>query len=325
MTAAARKFSLAMLLDGNGGGRDLTDQEVADWAPADGLLWIDLDLNSRSAQKWLIRESGIDPGITSILLAEETRPRSLAEADGLVIIIRGINMNPGAVPDDMVAIRMFLQEQRIVTVHRRRVLSIEDVGSGLLEGKGPKTAGQFLVELASHLEGRIQAAVENIEDLLDNLGERLGGGDFEAMRLELGTMRRQAASIRRHLAPQRDALDRLSRNSAGFLSDSEAFDLRERSDHVTRQIEDLDLAREQALVTQEELLNRIAQQQNSRMYLLSVIAAVFLPLTFVTGMLGMNVAGLPGTNDPNGFLISALVMVLLGIALVVFFKWKKWI
>ncbi len=72
-------------------------------------------------------------------------------------------------------------------------------------------------------------------------------------------------------------------------------------------------------------MNRIAQEQNSRMYLLSVVAAIFLPLTFVTGMLGMNVAGLPGTVNPDAFLISAVVMVVLGIALVAYFKWRKWI
>lgn len=325
MGADDRTFSFAVLLDGKGGGRDLTDKEVAAWKPADGLLWVDLDLNSRQAQQWLLQESAIEQGIVSILLAEETRPRSLAEENGLVVIIRGINMNPGAVPDDMVTIRMWLENQRIVTVRRRRVLSIHDVHAGLLEGSGPQTPGQFLVALSKYLEGRIQAAVENVEDLIDQIEERVDSGDFEVLRPELGAVRRQAASIRRHLAPQRDALDSLARNSAGFLSNNETFDLRERSDHVTRQIEDLDLTREQALVTQEELLNRIAEQQNSRMYLLSVIAAVFLPLTFVTGMLGMNVAGLPGVDDPNGFLISAVVMVLLGIGLVAYFKWKRWI
>ena len=57
----------------------------------------------------------------------------------------------------------------------------------------------------------------------------------------------------------------------------------------------------------------------------SVVAAIFLPLTFVTDMLGMNVAGLPGLENPYGFIISAVVMAIFGIGLVIFFKWKKWI
>ena len=101
--------------------------------------------------------------------------------------------------------------------------------------------------------------------------------------------------------------------------------LREEGDALTRHLEDLDLAREQALVAQEELMNRFAQEQNSRMYLLSVVAAIFLPLTFITGLFGMNVAGLPGIENPNGFLYSSTLMVACGIVLAIYFKWKKWI
>ena len=105
----------------------------------------------------------------------------------------------------------------------------------------------------------------------------------------------------------------------------EVYELEEQNDFVTRYLEDLELARERALVSQEELTNRLAQDQNSRLYVLSIVAAVFLPLSFVTGLLGMNVAGLPGTRSPNAFLISLLIMVALGIGLIAFFRWKKWI
>jgi zinc transporter len=167
--------------------------------------------------------------------------------------------------------------------------------------------------------------VDNIEQVLEALDSDIAGGDISAMRSELSTARRQAAAIRRHLAPQRDALDRLARASSDLLTDKERFSLADEGNHLTRYIEDLDLARENALVTQEELMNRVAMEQNSRMYLLSVVAAIFLPLTFVTGMLGMNVAGLPGTANPNGFVLSTIVMVALGIGLVVYFRWRKWI
>ena len=103
------------------------------------------------------------------------------------------------------------------------------------------------------------------------------------------------------------------------------FDLREEGDQLTRHIEDLDLARENALVTQEELMNRVALEQNSRMYLLSVVAAIFLPLTFITGLLGMNVAGLPGTENPRGFIYSALIMLASLAGLVLYFRSRKWL
>lgn len=325
MAGNGRIFGKALLFDGKGGARELNDDEVAAWTEADGLLWVDINQGSKKARDWLLQKSGIDRHIASILLAGETRPRSLTEEDGLIVIMRGINMNPGAVPDDMVAVRAWLEKNRIVTSRRRRVLSINDVHDALIKGKGPRSVGEFLVGLTGRLSDRIEAAVDNIEQQLEELDTKLSEGDIDSVRKDLSTVRRQAAAIRRHLSPQRDALDRMARSSTGILSDKEVFNLREEGDQLTRHIEDLDLARENALVTQEELMNRVALEQNSRMYLLSVVAAIFLPLTFVTGMLGMNVAGLPGLENPNGFLISAGVMVLLGVGLVVYFKYKRWI
>jgi len=322
---SSNRFAIAMLLDGKGGARELSDAEVDAWQPDDGILWVDIDQANRLAAEWLDERSGVSANVHNILLAGETRPRAFAEGEGLIVVLRGINMGPGAEPDDMVAVRTWLEPARIITSRRRKVLSVLDVRDALREGRGPESAGEFLVALTGFLAGRIESAVENIESQIEDLGDQVAGGEYETVRADLGGVRRQAAAIRRHLTPQRDALDRIARMSAGVLTEGEVFDLREEGDHLTRHIEDLDLSRENALVTQEELLNRIATEQNARMYLLSVIAAIFLPLTFVTGLLGMNVAGLPGTVNPYGFVISAVIMVMLGIGLVAFFKWKRWL
>ena len=141
----------------------------------------------------------------------------------------------------------------------------------------------------------------------------------------LWALRRQIASVRRFVAPQRDALDRLYRNPGTLLSDTEANSLREEADRVTRYLEDLDLARERAIVLQEEHMNELAHLQNTRMYVLSVVAAIFLPLTFVTGLLGMNVGGLPGVDSPLGFMVALVVMVATSAVMLIYFRFRKWL
>jgi len=78
-------------------------------------------------------------------------------------------------------------------------------------------------------------------------------------------------------------------------------------------------------LAQEEILGRMAQQQNARMYVLSIVAAIFLPLSFLTGLFGMNVAGLPGTEDPQAFFITVGLMVGSAIGIGFFFKWQGWL
>ena len=258
------------------------------------------------------------------LLAGETRPRSAFNEQGLLIVLRGVNTNPGADPEDMVSVRIWIDAKRIISSRRRKLLSIQDVRESLKSGDGPTSSGNFLGVVVERLADRIGDFVDAIEERMDAAEEEIASGRSLDFRQRLSASRRQIAHVRRFLAPQRDALDRLNRQSCEWLTEPDAHSLRQESDRITRYLEDLDLAKERAIVLQEELLSQIAQEQNSRMYVLSVVAAIFLPLTFVTGLLGMNVGGLPGLESKLGFVWSVFVMAVAAVGLVVFFRWKKW-
>ena len=315
----------ALLLDREGGATALSAGDIANWRPEDGLLWLHVNVAEEPPREWLQETIGLDPVVVEALSAGETRPRSLTFGEGLLTVLRGVNTNPGGDPEDMVSIRMWIERDRIVSTRRRRLLSVQDLRDQLEQGIGPESCGEFLVELIGRLADRIGEFVDTIEDSLSSIEEAESSEPAQSRRRSLGALRRQIASVRRFLAPQRDALDRLYRNPGSLLSDPETNGLREEADRVTRYLEDLDLARERAVVLQEELLNELAQLQNTRMYVLSVIAAIFLPLTFVTGLLGMNVGGLPGVESPRGFLVALLVMVASSAAMLIYFRFRKWL
>lgn len=324
MTSTQSPFLHATLLDGRGGGVKLDDAAVSGWTPADGVLWVHLDIHNPEARRWLLGAGGLDAVTAEALMASETRPRALASNDGVLVILRGVNMNPGADPEDMVSIRIWLESGRIITTRVRLLLSVEDLVAAIDEGRGPRTSGSLLVMLVDRIASRIGAVIDRIGGALEAVEQRLGAGKVYALRAELASLRRETASIRRYLGPQRDALNRLP-GAAQFFTPEVNDGLREQSDRTMRYIEDLDLAREEAIVAQEELTNKLAQDQNARLYVLSIVAAVFLPLTFVTGLLGMNVAGLPGTENPLAFTVSVATMAAVTIALVLYFRFKKWI
>ncbi len=318
-------FLESLLLDGKGGSRKLSDDEVRNWAPGDGLLWVHFDIADADAGRWLSQQRGLPQTVVDSLLAGETRPRSAAYDQGLLVVLRGVNSNPGADPEDMVSIRVWLETNRIITSRRRRLFSVLDLADALHKGSGPATPGGFLVALTERLADRIGGFVEVLEERLDTAEDEISTERSPGFRQRLGALRRQIAEVRRFLAPQRDALDRLNRQTNAQLTEAEAYDLRQEADRITRFLEDLDLARERTVVVQEELLSQIAQEQNTRMYVLSVVAAIFLPLTFVTGLLGMNVGGLPGLDSPVGFAWSVVIMVAAAVGLLLFFRFKKWL
>jgi zinc transporter len=318
-------FVCGFLLDGNGAGRTVEPVDIESWTPEQGFLWVHIDIHRPASRQWLHDRDDVDDIIEDALLADETRPRAVPTAQGMFLVLRGVNTNPGANPDDMVAIRLWLEPNRIISSRRRKLLSIQDIRDAIAAGNGPRSPAEFVVSLVERLAERIGNVVEDIEEAVERTETQAATGDPNALRSQVGAFRRQTAAIRRYLAPQRDALDRLYRHPGPLFPEHEANELREQADRITRYLEDLDLIRERAIVLQEELMNRIAHEQNSRVYLLSVVAAIFLPLTFVTGLLGMNVAGLPGTNYPAAFALAVVLMAALGIVLGLFFKWMRWI
>lgn len=315
----------AYLLNGSGGGRRLSWPEVEAWAPAQGKLWLHFDYSDPQAREWISGNAGLDTLVADALLTEETRPRSTGIGDGLLIALRGVNLNPESQPEDMVSIRLWAEENRVISTRKRQLLSISDLCQQLDNGRGPRTCAALVVELADLLVWRMSDTVDTFEDAIDELEDRVVAGASGGLRLDLAMLRKQTITLRRYLSPQREALARLMVEKLAWVGDEERMLLREVSDRLLRHIEDIDAVRERAAVTQEELMSRISEQLNSRMYVLSIIAAIFLPLGFLTGLLGINVGGIPGSENPQAFLVfSVLLVITVAIQLVVF-RWKKWL
>jgi zinc transporter len=109
-----------------------------------------------------------------------------------------------------------------------------------------------------------------------------------------------------------------------WLSDRERMRLREIADRTTRYVEDLDAIRDRAIVTQEELTNRLTEQMNKTMYILSIVAGIFLPLGLLTGLLGINLGGIPGADCPFAFTLFCVLLLAVASFQIWLFKRKKW-
>ena len=315
----------AYLLDGQGGGRRLTWEEVSNWAPEHGRLWLHFDYSDQEARAWITHEAGLDPIVAEALLTEETRPRTTSIGEGLLIALRGVNLNPESQPEDMVSIRLWVEDSRIVSTRKRRLISVSDLCQQLDSGRGPATCGDLLVELTDLLVWRMSDTVESFEDTIDELEDRVVAGSSGSLRFDLALLRKQTITLRRYLAPEREALARLLVEKVEWITEANRIRLREVSDRLLRHIEDIDAVRERAAVTQEELMSQISEQLNSRMYVLSIIAAIFLPLGFFTGLLGVNVGGIPGAENPHAFVIFCAALVITVVVQLLVFRWKKWL
>ena len=311
---------------GTDGGREIhTWDEVAAWQPDQGVLWVHLDADNANALGWLSHHSDLSPMIQEALLELGTRPRSTVIDTGLLAIFRGVNCNPGADPEDMVAIRMFITDQRIVTMRRNRVKAVQDVHDELMASGKPTTVGDFFIAVVDRITERIGEVVADIEDRVAEVEDTIVSAEMAQLRPRITELRRESISLRRYIAPQRDMLTRLTHERIAWLAEANRTLLREIAERTARFVEDIDAARERALIAQEELNSRLSEQMNRAMYTLSIVAAIFLPLGLLTGLLGINVGGIPGTENPWAFSIVTAVLVVLAVFLIAWFKKIKWL
>lgn len=308
---------------GDGSGQVVDWEAVKKFSPADGTLWLHLDYNDDKVQNWLRNESNIDRVLCEALLAEETRPRVLSSGNSLLLILRGVNCNPGADPEDMVSLRMWFDENRIISMRHRKVMAIEDIQKSIESLKGTSSPADFLVMAANRLVDRIGDVVAEIDDEVDELEDMVLTAESYELRTKLSQLRRKSISLRRYIAPQRDVLARLQGESISWLSDIDRVHVREVAERTARFIDDIDSARDRAAITQEELNSRLSEQMNKTMYVLSIVAAIFLPLGLLTGLLGINVGGIPGTESKIAFSIVTLFLIVVAIAELWIFKRKK--
>ena len=315
----------SLLLDGRGGAKHLSAEELTNWQPEQGVLWLHLDLLDPDIGKWLQSNTDLHELAIEALMSEETRPRATTLDDGLLLSLRGVNLNPGSDPEDMVAVRIWADSHRIISSRRRQLGATRELVAQLDSGRGPKSSTELLVEWIDLIVWQMSNTVNEFEDAVLQLEDRVLSESPAGLRSELAQLRKQTISLRRYLAPQREALTRLVVEKVSWLDDDNRMRLRETSDRLIRHIEDIDEVRERAAVAQEELLSRVSEQMNERMYVLSMVAAIFLPLGFFTGLMGINVGGMPGVESNLGFWSVVGICLLVVLALAVYFRRKRWL
>lgn len=318
----------AALLDRSGGCTDLDWEGVARWRPEDGFLWIHLERDDPMAAQWLRERSGIDPLVSLALLAEESRPRVEDVDDSLMVVLRGVNVNDETGEPELVPIHVWAEPNRLISLRDKdhQLSALRAIRLALLGGKGPRSPGGLLAQIAERVVEHLELVIDGMEDKVGELEDAcIERTADNSLRAELAQVRRQAIHLRRYLGPQRDALYRIQHDDATWLSRDAKLRLREVTDKVIRHIEDLDALRDRTTVLHEDLSTQIAEKIAVTSNRFTVLTALLLPPSLLAGMLGANVGGIPGHDDPLAFWVMCLITFGLMPVLWIGLKRLKWL
>lgn len=313
----------AIALGEDGKGREVDPAAAcADRPPAGSFVWVHLDGREEETLGWLRDHSGVSAMVVHALTAAETRPRTEPIGEGALVNLRG-PVADGEVEDRLASIRLWVEAGRTISVAFSPLAGLDLLRAQMVEGT-VRDPGDLVSHLAVIVTKRLDPVIAELGDMVDDCEETLDADHAYATRRRMAAARSDAIAYRRFVAPEREALLRLAELPALWLEEDDRLHLREAADRFARMAEELEAVRERAALIHEQLTDIRSEQIERRALLLSVVALIFLPLTFVTGLLGMNVDGIPFAHEPWAFAAVCGLCVAIAGAITGWFVRRHW-
>ena len=309
-----------------GSPQKLRSDSVAQELKNEGLAWVHLDGNSAQSQKWLKREVAyLDHLIIDALFAEEARPRVIEFENGLLVILRGVNLDDKLESEELASIRLWIDESRIISIQKRNFSAIFNVASKIDQGKKIKSSPEFLYNLIYENLSLISPLISSLNDKIDAIEDRLLANDYSDYLSEnVSVIKRKIAIFKRYILPQKDVLSHLKSYDSSWIDDWARRHFQENHEQISHIIEELDEARDRSQIVRESIAGATADKLNKSMFKISLITSIFMPLGYVAGLFGMNVGGIPAGNSPVGFYLVVFFMSVFLILSLFVMKKSKW-
>jgi zinc transporter len=326
MAAQAHGFLFGFAF-GSGAPRELRglDEGAAPPAPGERFRWIHLDWRDEQAQHWLHRAAGFDAHAVRAALAQRVRPRVSAYADTLLLVIRAIKSEEGAARHDLVSLRILMRPGLLVTLRRARLRAAERAAHDLRQGHACAEPAELLAQLLARVQDPLHEFLEDVAERLDDFEDRVADPKQSPDRTEIADLRRELIALRKALVPQREALQRLYQEPHAALGERQRPLLREPAHRAARMLEEMEAAHERAVLLMEELSVQMSEELNRRIYLFTVIAGIFMPLTFLASLFGMNLAGIPFAEHARAFAVVCAAMAALGCGIWLVLRRHRWL
>lgn len=293
--------------------------EEIDWAGMDGALadeesvvWLHFSQTDRRARDWIERCGQIPAAGKALLLGSDTHMRIEVCGEGLAGVVGDLHHEFAEKSDRLDVLRLYLDNRCLISARRQPMQAIDklrrSIGDGLRVERPVAIIAQFLHHVTDTLNDLLLELASDIDDLED----QLLAGKLADQGPELARIRRIAVRLRRHMVPQQHALISLLSRMPQWIGPDGASGLRNAIERLSALGHDLDLVQERARLLADQLSSRLMEQTNRNLYVLSIVTAIFLPMTLVTGIFGMNLGGMPETQDPFGFWFGIAMMLALG-------------
>jgi len=297
-------------------------------ATGEGLLWIDVEDVASEDAELLGNVFCFHPLAVADCVSRNIHPPKIDDfEDYLFIVVHGINYNIESDVEETTELALFLGKNYVVTCHYVPLRAVASVLNRVRANARPMRRG---AEFLAH--DLIDALVDNIMPTVEEMDEKCTQLETEALHdpkrqtlTSIMRLKRSIVALNRVILPQREILNGLSRGDYPLISDRSQIYYRNIYDHLVR-IEMLTQGlRDMADSVLSTYLSSVSNRMNEVMKVLSIVAAIFLPLALLAGIYGMNFANMPELHWRHGYIAVLGAMIIISVSLVIHFRRKKWL
>ncbi len=292
----------AHVFDGEGRGTPLDAGRVeAALSSTEGWVWLHFNLADVRAREWIETKAPLPEAARDLLLDTDDHLCLMAEQDALLGVFADFRRELDHDTQDIARLKFALHGRILVTGRRAALHSIDEVRRAILHGRHFETGETLLEQIFDNFAHQVSAMSRELAGRLETIEDRVVDDRVDPDDLKVGPIRRMALRLSRQIGALRLHFAALVDNPERDLPE-DVFAMTERvSLRLASLARDVEAIQERARIIQEEVIAKSSDLMNRQLSTLSVLTALFLPATFVTGAFGMNTKGLLFDGDDLGF------------------------
>jgi zinc transporter len=262
-----------------------------------GVVWLHFNGAHAGARRWLAQTGAVPAGFLRLIDAHESRVQVSAGDDHLIGVLPDLAYGEAIDPAEVVTVWFYAAERVLVTARNHASRTVDRVRQSARDSLTAVSGTGLLAQLLMSQTEVLHEWLGQAASALDHAEDQILIGDVTQQRATVGRTRRLAMHLRRHFTPLRVALQRLLTHSAERRGGIHTDTWRTLLEEVGFVVDEASGVYERAKLLQEELASRLAEATSNNLFVLTVTTIVFLPMTLITGIFGMNVQGMPGVGD----------------------------
>lgn len=311
----------ACQLDGKGGSVALTDTTEATTTHP---CWVHFDYRDQNAIDWINSTPLLPTMAKSALLASKQQAKEMRLDSGLLVVLKGVNITPGDLPDPIVTLRFYITDNLIVSTRHKQIDAMNELQDNFDKSIGPVDVADWLVQTSDILADHANMAVDSCHSQLIKLEDRVLSQKMIAYK-DIGRVRKQLIILRRLLSPQRDIFVKIATERLPWIDDNDRQHMHDIATRLSHYVDDIDACLMRISSIMEQISAMLTESMNKRIYFMSLLATIFMPCTFLASLFGINLSGIPFSQEPWAFGLFTLSLIIICTVLMVWFKIKKWL